>query len=150
MKQTTPRNTAVRLARLVAAAGFLSTAAAHAATIEGRVLNAATGVYLNNARIVVEGSNVETYTDGNGDFRLAGLPAGEVKLRVTYAGFEPRSAVVKVADGAPARRDFELEIPRDRTTAVSPDVVRLGSFIVESTQLSAQAAAINEQKVSPN
>ncbi len=135
---------------LAAAVVALPVGRVAAATVEGRVLNAATGVYLNNARIVVEGSNVETYTDGNGDFRLSGLPAGDVRLRVTYAGFEPRSAVVKASEAAPARRDFELEIPRDRTTAVSPDVVRLGSFIVESTQLSAQAAAINEQKVSPN
>ncbi|MFM9082133.1 MAG: carboxypeptidase regulatory-like domain-containing protein, partial [Opitutaceae bacterium] len=104
MNQTVPRNASSRLALLAAVAGLLSPAAAVAATVEGRVLNAATGLYLNNARIVVEGTNVETFTDGNGDFRLSGLPAGDVKLRVTYAGFEPRSAVVKVAEGAPARR----------------------------------------------
>ena len=135
---------------LAAAAALLPVSAVFAATVEGRVLNAATGVYLNNARVVVEGSTLEAFTDGNGDFRINGVPAGQVRLRVTYAGLEPGTAAVLAAEGVPARRDFELDLPRERTTAGPGNVVRLANFIVESTQLSAQAAAINEQKVSPN
>jgi iron complex outermembrane receptor protein len=150
MNMSSPRKSGLRSVLLAAAAAFLLAVPASAATVEGRVLNASTGVYLNNARVAVEGSTLEAFTDGNGDFRISGLPAGEVRLRVTYAGLEPGSAVVKVAGEAAVRRDFELELPRDRTTAGPGNVVRLASFIVESTQLSAQAAAINEQKVSPN
>ena len=90
---------------LAAAAALLPVSAVFAATVEGRVLNAATGVYLNNARVVVEGSTLEAFTDGNGDFRINGVPAGQVRLRVTYAGLEPGTAAVLAAEGVPARND---------------------------------------------
>jgi len=118
--------------------------------IAGRVLNASSGVYLNNARVSVDGTALEAFTNENGDYRLSGVAAGEVRLRVSYAGLETASGVVRVVAGETARRDFELALPLSRTTAGAPDVVKLAKFIVESTQLSAQAAAINEQKVSPN
>lgn len=121
-----------------------------AAGIEGRVMNASTGIYLNKARITAEGSQAEAFTNENGEFRLAGVAAGEVRLRVSYAGLEPQTAVVRVAAGETARRDFELTLPGNQTTAGDPSVIKLGSFVVESTALSAQAAAVNEQKFSPN
>ena len=120
------------------------------AGIEGRVANAATGNFLNKARVVIEGTTVEVFTNENGEFRLGGVAPGEVRLRVTYAGLESQSATVSVTGGAPVRRDFELALPRGQTTAGDASVVKLDSFVVESTALSAQAAAINEQKFSPN
>ena len=127
-----------------------SAAEAGGGGIAGRVLNASSGVYLNNARVSVDGTALEAFTNENGDYRLSGVAAGEVRLRVSYAGLETASGVVRVVAGETARRDFELALPLSRTTAGAPDVVKLAKFIVESTQLSAQAAAINEQKVSPN
>jgi len=118
--------------------------------IEGRVLNASTGIYLNRARVSVEGSQLEAFTNENGEYRLAGVPAGEVRLRVSHAGLEAQSAVVRVAPGETARREFELSLPRDQTTAGKSEILKLEQFVVESTTLSAQAAAINEQKYSPN
>jgi TonB-dependent receptor len=120
------------------------------AGIEGRVANAATGNFLNKARVVIEGTTVEVFTNENGEFRLGGVAPGEVRLRVTYAGLESQSATVRVTGGEPVRRDFELALPRSQTTAGDASVVKLDSFVVESTALSAQAAAINEQKFSPN
>lgn len=120
------------------------------ASIEGRVLNASTGVYLNKARVTAEGTTIEAFTNENGEFRLPGVAAGEVRLRVTYAGLEPQSATVRAAAGAATKRDFELTLPRTQTTAGDPSVVKLENFVVESTTLSAQAAAVNEQKYSPN
>jgi len=125
-------------------------AAQTGAVIEGRVLNASTGAYLNNARISVEGSPLEAFTDGNGEFRLAGVAAGEVRLRISFTGLESQSAVVRASAGTVARRDFELSLPRSQTTAAGGEAVQLERFVVESTALSAAAAAINEQKLSPN
>lgn len=44
-----------------------------AASIEGRVFNASNGIFLNNARVSVEGSRLETFTNENGEFRLEGV-----------------------------------------------------------------------------
>jgi TonB-dependent receptor len=121
-----------------------------AASIEGRVLNASTGIYLNNARISVEGTTLEVFTNENGEFRLTGVVAGEVRLRATFAGLESQSAVVRAAAGETVRREFELSLPREQTTAGKSEILKLEQFVVESTTLSAQAAAINEQKYSPN
>src|SRR4051812_1138744 len=74
---------------LVAPGAFLSGARAQDAArgiIEGRVLNATNGDYLNNARVSIEGTDAETLTDRAGQFRLTGVPSGEVKLKVNYSG----------------------------------------------------------------
>jgi TonB-dependent receptor len=118
-------------------------------SVEGRVQNSSTGIYLNNARVAIEGTNAETMSNGNGEYRLAGVPPGTVRIRVSYAGLEAQSASVVVAPAATARRDFELALPRAQTTA-DKDVVQLASFVVEATALSAAAAAVNEQKMAPN
>ena len=118
--------------------------------IEGKVLGTANGAFLNNARVVIEGTRIETLTDADGLYRLTNVPAGPVQVRVTYAGMETKTARVNVAASATARQDFELSIPREQTTLDDRSAVKLESFVVESTALSAAAAAVNEQKMSPN
>ncbi|MBM3853910.1 MAG: hypothetical protein FJ399_12270, partial [Verrucomicrobia bacterium] len=43
-------------------------------TIEGRIISAATGLALNNARVMVEGTRLEVFTDENGGYRLRNIP----------------------------------------------------------------------------
>jgi TonB-dependent receptor len=119
-------------------------------TIEGSVVGMGNGAFLNNARVIIEGTRIEVLTDANGLYRFTNVPAGPVQLRVTYAGMETKTARVNVAAATTARQDFELSIPRDQTTLDDKSTVRLESFVVESTALSAAAAAVNEQKMSPN
>lgn len=122
-----------------------------AGAIEGRVRNATNGVALNNARVTIEGTALEALTDADGRFRLAAVPAGAAHLRVTYTGLEAQTATVAVAPGSVASRDFELSFARGQTNLdADKGVVRLDSFVVEATQLSAAAAAMNEQKAAPN
>ncbi len=120
-----------------------------AGSIEGRVQNSSTGIYLNNARVAIEGTSVETLTDGNGEYRLGNVPAGTVRIRVSYAGLETQAATVAVSPPATARRDFELALPRGQATD-DKAVLQLESFVVEATALSAAAAASNEQKMAPS
>src|SRR5687768_13531290 len=50
--------------------------AATTGTIRGRVLNASTGNYLNNVRVSVAGTALETMTNATGDYWLTQVPVG--------------------------------------------------------------------------
>jgi len=134
---------------LTSAQPMNSAEVAGAGVIEGRVLNASTGNYLNNARVALAGSSAEVLTNDNGEYRLVNVPVGDVRLRVSYSGFEGKSVGLQVKSDAVARQDFELRLPQGQA-ASERDVVKLERFLVEATTLSAQAAAINEQKNAPN
>src|SRR5262245_36517835 len=87
---------------LVIAATFVGPRARAAATggiIEGRVLNIATGAYLENARVSVEGSTRAAFTNNVGEYRLADVPAGVVTLRVFFTGLAPQTTTLDVTAG---------------------------------------------------
>src|SRR5436190_23192656 len=101
----------IRAARLLA--GILFAAAlpvfaqtAATGTIEGRVFNPANGSYLENARITVEGTAMETFTDDTGFYRIVNVPAGSAKLRASFTGMEAEGVVVTVAAGQTMQRDI--------------------------------------------
>ncbi|MBI5693245.1 MAG: TonB-dependent receptor [Verrucomicrobia bacterium] len=117
-------------------------------TIEGRVLNASSGGYLNQATVVVKGTLLTAATDENGEFRLAGVPAGTATLTVTYTGLEPQTRVVGVAAGGVARADFELRLAG--SGRASSEVVQLAAFTVEEREFTAQSQALHEQRTAAN
>lgn len=121
-------------------------AAVPTGSAEGRVIRASDGRYLANARVSVQGSDQRVLTDSAGEYRLAGLPVGEVRLRVTYPGLETQEVMLTIAAGGTARRDFDL-----RRTGDAEGVVRLDEFTVQAErEYNAQAIAINEQRFAPN
>src|SRR5687767_15502736 len=67
---------------------------ANTGVIEGRVSNSAAGNYLKQVRLVVEGTAFETFTNESGEFRLDGVPGGEVPVRASAAGLGLQSARV--------------------------------------------------------
>jgi iron complex outermembrane receptor protein len=113
--------------------------------IVGRVLSGATGSYLSNARVTVQGTNRETVTDENGDYRLFNLPLGPVRLRVSYLGLKDKVETVNVLPAQTVQRDVEL------FQTGAEDVVKMGEFtVVETREMSAQTLAFNEQRQAPN
>lgn len=115
--------------------------------IEGRVLNPATGDYLLNARVSVDGVDREALTDSTGFFRLTGVPAGAVTLRVIYPGFEVITRQVEVGADLTARQDFEL----GRVAGREREAVLLDAYSVEATrEMDANVLAVNEQRYAPN
>ena len=84
-------------------------AGAEAGSISGRVQNVDTGQYLNNARVVVRGTDRAVFTDETGTFRLAGVPAGPAVLEVSYTGLDPQEV----------RQDFPQLLHRDRQQQVA-------------------------------
>jgi len=118
--------------------------------VEGRVFNAATGAALGRARIAVEGVSRETYSDSDGGFRLAGVPAGDARLTVSYVGFDPRTLTVRVPAGASVQQDVELTLAGAAATTAG-ETVKLAQFtVVADREMSAQAMAMNEQRNAPN
>lgn len=141
------------LAGLAACAFLASTASAQSSapgSVHGRILNAANGNYLTNARVTVEGANVEVFTNSFGEYRLDGLPPGTVTLHVNYSGLSPRTATVTVSGGVTATRDFELSPVGSPETREGVPVV-LNEFVVAAArEMSNSAIAINEQRYSAN
>ncbi len=123
-----------------------------AGTLEGRVLHASAGNYLNNARVAVAGTALETFTDENGAFRFPQVPAGAVRVTASFAGMAPQTAVVTVAPGARVRHEFELRLgdvdggPRP----AGDGVLLLEKFTVRDTELTAQSVALHERRTAPN
>ena len=94
------------LARFLLLVGFLLGSLAPAqsqtmstGTIEGRVLDARRGEFLEKSRITVEGTKLEVLTDATGNYRLTNVPVGSAKIVAFYTGLGSISEVVVVAGG---------------------------------------------------
>lgn len=138
------------LASLAAAFALFSAPAAHAAegtgTIAGRVYNPATKVYVRSAEIRVEGTNLATYSESDGSFRLPSVPAGDVTLRVIYAGYNSATAKFTVVAGRTVTREIEI-MTLDAGAAGS--AIKLQEFVVSGDR-EGNAKAIMEQRRNMN
>jgi TonB-dependent receptor len=76
--------------------------------VRGRVLNTATGEYVRNAEIRVEGTAITAFSEDGGEFRLTGVPAGEVTVVVKYTGLQEGRTVATVVAGQAAILDVAL------------------------------------------
>ena len=134
----------------VLAPGLLPTASAQdgTGTVTGRVQNIGTGRYLNNARVVLEGTARETFTNEFGEFRFSGVPAGEAKVRASYTGLDTKVVAVSVVAGQSANAEITL------TSAErygDEQVFKLDAFVVQSNrEYEGDALATNEQRHAGN
>ena len=118
-------------------------------TIEGRVVNPATGEYLEIARLTVEGTTLETFSDASGHYRLANVPAGPARVTVFHTGIVPQTVSVAVVPNGTTRQDFNVTRFRGIRDAGSP--IQLDQFVVASMkEMSGAAIAINTQRFAPN
>ena len=124
-------------------------------TIEGRVFNPETGAYVERVRLTVAGTALETFTDADGHFRLAGVPAGPVQLAAFRTGLAPSTTTLTVVAGSTASHPINLasSVSTDPLSASAPgrppgdpSVVKLSAFVVGSPSLDGSALAINEQR----
>ena len=110
---------------------------ANAGTMNGKVLEAGTGNYLEGAEITVEGSLLRTTTGRDGGFSLNEVPDGSYTVTATYPGLDPVSVQVVVKQASPGIANFSL----------GQGVVQLDRMVVRTTKEGA-AQAIALQKVS--
>lgn len=119
-------------------------AATDTGSIRGRVLNADTGDYLNNARVSIAGTSLQTFTNSYGEYRFTNVPAGDVSVVALYTGFPQKSATVSVVPGQTVEQDFSF-------TADVSDTVVLETFTVSSSRENDPfAIAVNEQRFADN
>jgi TonB-dependent receptor len=117
-------------------------------TVTGRVLNVGTGRYLNNARVVLEGTNRETFTNEFGEFRLSDVPAGEAKIRAVYTGLDSKVVTVAVTAGGTANTEITLTSAERYGDEA---VFKLDAFTVQSNrEYEGDALATNEQRYAGN
>ena len=131
----------------LSAAGLFAQAAG-SGSVAGRVRNVGNDRFLNNARVVIEGTGRETFTNEFGEYRFEDVPAGEQRIRAGYTGLDSEVAVVAVQAGQAARRDFNLT---SRERYGEDKAVVLNEFVVQSNrEYEGNALALNEQRFSPN
>ncbi len=117
--------------------------------VEGRVFNPDIGEYVERARVTIEGTALETFTDAEGNFRLAAVPAGPVRLRVFRTGAPP--VVRSVVLGAGQTAVEIINLPSVLAAGERDGPVKLAEFVVgTSREMSGAAIAINTQRFAPN
>lgn len=125
---------------------------AETGVVTGRLINESTGNYLPSARISVQGTQIEAFTNSIGEYQLANVPAGEVVIVASYLGFERQSATVRVISGQTATQDFSLAAVRDDSGRLDSGekTVKLEAMSVTAKDLSAQAVAATVKRNAGN
>lgn len=113
--------------------------AREAGSFAGTVKEAARGIFLEGARIQLNGSI--TTTDREGRFRVGGLQPGRYPVLVDFVGYQPQRFEIEIRDSAGAQADVTL-VSTAATTALNVIEVR-------GTRES-QALALNLQRSSEN
>ena len=114
------------------------TQASSAGTVIGQVKEAASGVYLQGARVTVDGKQVVTERDGS--FRLSGLAPGRYNVTVEFLGYQPRQFDVEVDATSGVRVELSLHSNTASAEAVAMDKVEVRGI------RDAQALALNQQR----
>lgn len=120
----------------------------HTGVIIGRVFNPATGEYVRNAEVRLEGTDRTTNTEADGSFRIGNLPPGPNSLSVSYTGYLTVRETVTVGPGGTAVCEIKLTSGLLGAGALGA-TVKLQEFVVAAAR-QGNAKAIMEQKNSMN
>ena len=102
-------------------------------SVQGRVFNPVSKEYVRNAEVRLEGTNLVTFTEGDGSFSFNGVPAGAVTVSVAFSGYVTAKDTFTVTPGQPAVREISLTSTAATPAPVGKDgVVQLTAFTVAS------------------
>lgn len=113
-------------------------------TISGQVIEPATGEYLRNAIIKLNGRQVAVSGD-RGEYRVFNAPAGAVELSVEFTGYTTVTMGVNVAAGETVQQDIAL---RSSLLAADAEEALEAAQVVGIRE--GDARAIMEQRASMN
>jgi iron complex outermembrane receptor protein len=115
---------------------FLAAATATAATINGRVTDAATGAALSHAQVEVLESHLTIKADENGRFFLEAPAHGTITLAVSHPGYRVEHVAVSVPAASPLAIALEPIISHEDRIEVTATRAREGASPVSFTNLS--------------
>ena len=106
-------------------------------TLNGRVLDKATGEALVGANVLVVNTNLGAAADIDGKFIIHNIPAGKQTLKISYVGYNAATVDITMTANATIDQDFRL----------LPGTV-IGETVVITAQAKGQLSSINEQLAS--
>lgn len=106
-------------------------------TLRGTVIDSLTNDPLIGANVFIEGTALGSATDLEGEYRIARVPKGTYKLKVSYIGYLPKTVDVEISDNMTTQISVSLV----------PDIIE-GEVVIITAQALGQAAAINQQLTS--
>jgi TonB-dependent starch-binding outer membrane protein SusC len=92
---------------LLAAAGVVE---AQTGTVAGTVIDGSNLRPLNGAQVSIEGTTRGSIADARGQFRISGVPAGPVTVRVAYLGYRTLTASADVPVDGVVELEFALQV----------------------------------------
>jgi iron complex outermembrane recepter protein len=125
-------------------AALLPAQSANSGAITGRIFNPATGQYVANAEVRLQGTERIVTTESDGTFEFPDVAPGNVTVTVSYTGYRTVAQTLHIAPGATVTREINLASAADSASAES-GAVKLGEFVVSSDR-EGNAKAIMAQK----
>ncbi|PAW64529.1 MAG: hypothetical protein B9S34_12470, partial [Opitutia bacterium Tous-C1TDCM] len=105
------------------------------ATVQGRVVNPATGAALEGATVQVAGTDRTVLTERDGTFSIPRLAPGAVVLRATYPGLDPGTQTAELKPGANVLPDLKL----------TSDIYAMEAFAVSAAREGNAAAIVRQE-----
>ena len=118
-------------------------------SIQGRIYNPVLKEYVKNAEVRLTGTNSVAFTEGDGTFQFANVPAGPATVVVNYTGYNTVNEIFTVTAGAATVREINLVSTSAAATAEKDGVTKLQAFTVE-TEREGNAKAIMAQRRNMN
>ncbi len=107
-------------------------------SISGHIVDVASGFALTGARVGVVGTTLEAFTNQQGDYRLADVPAGDVQVSISYVGYAAQSLKATVVEGKNVQ-----------VNAGFGEAVMVLNALTISGDVIGTARAINQQRAAP-
>lgn len=128
----------------------LAAVAQSTGTVSGRVTDRASGDPLSSVQVYIAGTTRGSLTNQQGQFVIAGVPAGSYELRATIIGYAQESQNITVTAGQSATADFQLrasavELAAIITTATGQQqrTRELGNSVANITPANVPMATVN-------
>ena len=110
--------------------------------LTGTVVDSKSGNRLIGTNITIGGTRIGTLTDGRGNFRLPGVPVGDVQLVASRIGYSTVTRNVTVSAGTNAPIDFQLE---ERAVTLDELVVTSYAVTPRRERTGAQASVTRDK-----
>lgn len=113
-------------------------------TIAGTVMDGETEEALPGATVQVVGLNIGSATDGNGQFRITGVPAGEQTVQVSFVGYQSAERTVNVPEDGTTRIRVTLQ---PQTAELEEVVVQAYGAQRTEGEVSGSVSSIDAQSI---